>query len=290
MSMRVGVWHRVIVQSSSRCESHIDPPVAHYVRASGASPRGRPLRGARPFRAFVARQLASHPPVSLKRLEYREDSRVLYRGNYLPSLGRDHQLCSGVEFLALLIPHIALRYECRIQSFGALATTIRRELGWIRNSADEQAPPDVLEVQEDESEFVRLRRANWARLIARTWFEDPSLCGCCGQPMKVISAISSPEQDDVIEKILRARGEWDPPMETRAKGSRSPAAAGDVQHGDRRGLLAARAGVRGGVQPGSPRRSRAAVRGVSLNISPGPGAFRHRVIRSRSALNTAGAG
>jgi len=140
----------------------------------------------------------------------------------LPSLGRDHQLCSGVEFLALLIPHIALRYECRIQSFGALATTIRRELGWIRNSADEQAPPDVLEVQEDESEFVRLRRANWARLIARTWFEDPSLCGCCGQPMKVISAISSPEQDDVIEKILRARGEWDPPWKRERKARGPP--------------------------------------------------------------------
>ena len=29
--------------------------------------------------------------------------------------------------------------------------------------------------------------------------------------MKVIAAITSPAQDDVIEKILRARGEWDPP-------------------------------------------------------------------------------
>ena len=166
-------------------------------------------------------QYIDRPPVSLKRLEYLADGRVHYRGKHVPSLGRDHQLCSGVEFLALLIPHIALRYECRIQSFGALSTTIRRQLGWIRAKEEPASAPDVVEVEEDESEFVRLRRANWARLISRTWLEDPSLCACCGQPMKVISAINSPAQDDVIEKILRARNEWDPPW-TRQRRARSP--------------------------------------------------------------------
>jgi hypothetical protein len=29
--------------------------------------------------------------------------------------------------------------------------------------------------------------------------------------MKILAAISSPAQDEVIEKILRARGQWDPP-------------------------------------------------------------------------------
>ena len=29
--------------------------------------------------------------------------------------------------------------------------------------------------------------------------------------MEVLAALSSPAQDDVIEKILRARNEWDPP-------------------------------------------------------------------------------
>ena len=38
--------------------------------------------------------------------------------------------------------------------------------------------------------------------------------------MKIISALTSPHQDDVIERILRARGEWDPPWkrESRARG------------------------------------------------------------------------
>jgi hypothetical protein len=64
---------------------------------------------------------------------------------------------------------------------------------------------------DQEGEFVRKRRRNWARLIARTWLVDPELCPSCGERMRVVAAISSPFQDDVIEKILRARGEWDPP-------------------------------------------------------------------------------
>lgn len=64
-------------------------------------------------------QYMERPPVSLARLEYLPDSRVLYRGKFNPSLGRDHQLCCAVEFLAMLVPHIALRYESRIRTYGA---------------------------------------------------------------------------------------------------------------------------------------------------------------------------
>ena len=46
--------------------------------------------------------------------------------------------------------------------------------------------------------------------------------------MRVLSAISSPAQDDVIEKILKARGEWDPPwLRQRA----SPTARAPPQQG-----------------------------------------------------------
>ena len=39
-------------------------------------------------------------------------------------------------------------------------------------------------VVENEGEFLKVRRRNWARLFARTWHEDPSLCAGCGKPMK----------------------------------------------------------------------------------------------------------
>ena len=58
---------------------------------------------------------------------------------------------------------------------------------------------------------MRLRRKSWARLIARVYLENPTLCTSCGKEMKIISALTSPHQDGVIERILRARNEWNPP-------------------------------------------------------------------------------
>jgi hypothetical protein len=48
-------------------------------------------------------------PVALSRLKYQSDGRVLYTGKFNPNLGRDYQLLTGVEFLAMLVPHISLR-------------------------------------------------------------------------------------------------------------------------------------------------------------------------------------
>ena len=167
-------------------------------------------------------QYFERPPVSLERLEYHDDGRVLYRGTRFHSgLGRDHQLTSGVEFLAMLVAHIALRYECRIHTYGALSTTIRRQLGWVdRKGHGATAPTADIATVEEDSEFVRTRRKNWARLITKVWEIDPELCEGCGQKMRIVAAINHPHQDDVIEKILRATGQWDPPWlrERRARG------------------------------------------------------------------------
>jgi len=66
----------------------------------------------------------------------------------------------------------------------------------------------TVDEEDEESEFVKVRKRNWARLIAKVWKEDPEICPECGSKLEVLSAISSPAQDDVIEKILRCRGEW----------------------------------------------------------------------------------
>ena len=126
-------------------------------------------------------QYMERAPVSLQRLSYLDDRQILYRGNF--HLGRDHQLLSGVEFLAMLVPHIALRFECRIHCYGAVSTTIRRELGWIKKDETPAAPKDVVVAEEEESQFIKLRRKNWARLIAKVYLENPALCSACGQEM-----------------------------------------------------------------------------------------------------------
>jgi hypothetical protein len=79
-----------------------------------------------------------------------------------------------------------------------------------RIKTDASSSPEVTFV-ESEGEYLKVGRRNWARLIARAWHEDPSLRPTCGKPMKFVAAITSPAQDEVIEKILRARGQWDPP-------------------------------------------------------------------------------
>ena len=82
---------------------------------------------------------------------------------------------------------------------------------------DPRRPVSLPPRNETEDEFTRQRRRNWARLIARTWLEDPEICPRCGTRMEILAALSSPGQDGVIEKILRSRGEWDPPWKRPAK-------------------------------------------------------------------------
>ncbi len=82
-----------------------------------------------------------------------------------------------------------------------VSTTIRQRFGWIKK--DSSSPAQMTFV-ESESEFQKARRRSWARLIARTWHEDQSLSTGCGTEMKILSAITAPAQDDVIEKIWRS--------------------------------------------------------------------------------------
>ena len=88
-------------------------------------------------------------PVSLRRLTYRPDGMVHYQGTRFHSrLGIDHQLLTPLEFLALLIPHVLLRYEVTIRTYGALSTTFRKKVGWIEGPPVKEPPPQsVVESQ-----------------------------------------------------------------------------------------------------------------------------------------------
>jgi hypothetical protein len=99
-----------------------------------------------------------------------------YRGNFHPGLRTDHRLASGLEFVALLVPHVLLRFEVVIRSYGAASSTIRRELGWIKKAGEKKEAPAVAVLEAEESGFVRVRRRTWARLIRKVWLDDPELC------------------------------------------------------------------------------------------------------------------
>jgi hypothetical protein len=63
-----------------------------------------------------------------------------------------------------------------------------------------EGPPSPDQNEDADSEFVRVRKKNWAKLIAKTWLENPELSPKRGKEMKVVAAISSLPQDDVIEE------------------------------------------------------------------------------------------
>ena len=199
--------------------------------------------------------------MSLKRLTYRDDGMVHYQGTKLhPRLGTDHQLLPAVDFLALLVPHVLLRYEVTIRLYGAVSTTSRLKAGWIKAPPVKEPPPESLPPPKlplelepplttpqdilpppqptpppphpqgtpasddpEDGDFLRARKRNWARLIQKVWLQDPTLCASCGQPMRIVAAISSPAQDDVIEKILRQLDRWDPPWKRLRKARGPPA-------------------------------------------------------------------
>jgi hypothetical protein len=192
-------------------------------------------------------QYIERAPVSLERLTYHsQEDRIHYQGKFHPALGTDHLLLGGLEFLARLVPHISLRYEVTIRTYGALSTTIRGSFGWLENKTKHPSPPAVITLdgsdqsrlhgekeeespavitldgsdrsqlhgeEEEETEFVRVRKRNWARLIRKVWLQDPELCPRCGSRMSIIAALTSPHHDEAIERILRCRGEWAPPWQ-----------------------------------------------------------------------------
>ena len=108
-----------------------------------------------------------------------------------------------------MVPHALLRYQVTSRGYGAASARIRGKWGWVGKEAareegrgeDGRGPPNVGVIDEEESGFVRVRRKNWARLIAKVHMDDPQLCPRCGKEMKVLAALSSPAQDAVIEKI-----------------------------------------------------------------------------------------
>ena len=140
-----------------------------------------------------------------------------------------------------------MRYQVTKRSYGALSTTFRKRVGWIeappvhepplealtpfspspavaggRGGAAPGPEPKRLGASEEESELTATRRRNWARLIARTYLVDPELCPSCGERMKIVAAISSPHQDEVIEKILRHLKLWAPPWKRERKARGPP--------------------------------------------------------------------
>ncbi len=114
------------------------------------------------------------------------------------------------------------------------------------------AAPTLVPPRVEKEECARKRRRDRARLLSKSWLSDPERCPSYGERMRVVAAISSPGQDDVIEKILKSRGQWDPPWKRARKIRGPPPAVPGTPSSETRSSLSPREDWPEGVDPPHP--------------------------------------
>ncbi len=160
-------------------------------------------------------QYITRCPFSLSRLiKVTEAGQVVYkaekeacrafpdpRGNGLAAgPKRNFQILDPLEFLAEFTQHVPPK-----------GAHLIRYYGWYSNKARGMRRK-VAVAREQPAAASPLRKRcsqTWAMLIKRVYEVDPLACPHCGGQMKVV-AFLEPPQGEVIEKILRHCGLWNP--------------------------------------------------------------------------------
>ncbi len=144
----------------------------------------------------LARYL-TRPPLPVASVSHDDDGRVRVKTPPDPRTGATELLLDPLEWvhrICLQIPDP--RYHLT-RSYGAYANKVRR----LRVPGGD-IPPRVSTEEEEETDFVKARKASWARLIRRIYEVDPLLCPRCATVMDVLAVITEPS---VIDRILRHR-------------------------------------------------------------------------------------
>lgn len=127
---------------------------------------------------------------------------------------RNFQVLDPLDFLAEFTQHIPAKGSHLIRYYGWYSNKAR---GMRRKAAEQTAANSSLLPGEGQGMRAALPPVSipsrcsrtWAMLIKRVYEIDPLACPCCGGTMKVV-AFLKPPQGNVIEKILRHCGLWQP--------------------------------------------------------------------------------
>ena len=117
---------------------------------------------------------------------------------------RNFQILPVLDFLADFTQHISDKGSHLTRYYGWYSNKSRG----VRKKAEIAASATAGE-SSSENDVPPRSNSTWAMLIKRIYEVDPLICPQCGGQMKVVAFIKPP-QSEVIEKILRHCGLWNP--------------------------------------------------------------------------------
>jgi hypothetical protein len=182
--------------------------------------RGEPVQpDDRAARERLVRYLL-HPPFALDRLHYDSHTgTVTYhpekKGSDRGSNSDSPAISSALDWLAAVVTHIPNKGQQLVRFYGFYSNV--RQGQKKRARAPAQGLQGRQPSPEEDDEFRKQRRANWARLIKKIYEVDPLVCSRCGGIMRIISFIEDPA---VIKKILQHLKLWEVPK--RSPPARTP--------------------------------------------------------------------
>ena len=150
-----------------------------------------------------------HAPFSQARIAYNRQARTVtcYRRKVKPGQA-PAVIRPALDWLADLTLHIPERGQQLVRYYGRYANVCQARPEQARA---QDPPPESRRESEAENEnddFRKERRRNWARLIKKVYGSDPLVCPKCSAPMRIISFIEDPV---LVRKILVHLKLWDTP-------------------------------------------------------------------------------
>ncbi|MCP5043208.1 MAG: hypothetical protein GY944_19450, partial [bacterium] len=124
------------------------------------------------------------------------ETTFFYTAKMNPMIGRNYEMLDPLEALARILSVVPPKGWHSVRYFGWYSSRSRGERHKRGEFGGQRTEPP---------RPASLARKAWAKLIARIWKEDPSLCERCGSAMRVVAFI---HQREAIEKILRHVGRW----------------------------------------------------------------------------------
>jgi transposase len=141
----------------------------------------------------LARYL-TRPPLPVASVSQHHDGRVCVKTPPDPNTGATDLLLDPIDWVHRVCSQIPDPRLHLTRFYGAYANKVRR----LRLPARDNPAP--VPAEDEDTDFVKARKASWARLIRRLYEVDPLLCPRCGTLMEILAVITDPP---VIDRILR---------------------------------------------------------------------------------------